>query len=112
MLKRLTPLLTLLLGLAVCYGFMAAKAPLAGKQYDYVTLIQSNNELQISTPPDKYEKINLKLSTNVYESNYGPLFAKVNELEAQGYELVNSNVFARGGDVVSRNYVLLRRPRQ
>jgi hypothetical protein len=43
-----------------CYAFIAAKAPAAGKQYDYVALTQNYDNLQIAIAPDNLESIKVK----------------------------------------------------
>ncbi|MGI4835068.1 MAG: hypothetical protein ACRYFK_16570 [Janthinobacterium lividum] len=110
--KRVTYLLTLAAGLLACYGFLAAKAPLAAKQYDYVTLTQTGETLRISSTPDHFETQRTKLDKSGYEGNYSLLFSKVNEYEAQGYELFENNALAVGSGGLYSNYVLLRRPKQ
>ncbi|RZK28609.1 MAG: hypothetical protein EOO63_10885 [Hymenobacter sp.] len=110
MLKRFTPLLTLLLGLVACYGFLAAKAPTpAAKVYDYVGLTYSGAYLQIATAPDKLESVKIKTEHNLYDGNVGPLLAKANEFEAQGYELIDQTAYISGG--IAGHYMLLRRLR-
>ena len=112
MLKRLPYLLTLFFGLLACYAFMAARAPLAGKQYDYVTITQVGEYLNISTTPDHYERLRTKLDKTGFDGNFNLLFAKANEYEAQGYELVNNTALSAGSNGALFNYVMLRRPRQ
>jgi hypothetical protein len=110
--KRLPHFLSLLAGLLICYCFLAAKAPMAAKQYDYVTITQTGEFLKIASTPDHFEQSRTKLDKSGYYGNFSPLFAKVNEYEAQGYELVENNTLAIGstGDLI--NYVMLRRPKQ
>jgi hypothetical protein len=110
--KRLPHLLTLLTGLLICYCFMAAKAPAAVKQYDYVTITQAGEFLKISSTPDHFEQSRIKLDKSGYYGNFSPLFAKVNEYEAQGYELVENNALGIGTTSDLVNYVMLRRPKQ
>ena len=112
MLKRLPYLLTLFFSLLACYAFVAARAPLAGKQYDYVTLVQRGEYLKISSTPDHFEEQRIKLDKSGYEGNFNPLFAKVNEYEAQGYELVENTGLTFGPGGAFASYVMLRRPRQ
>jgi hypothetical protein len=95
--KRFTPLLTLLLGFMACYGFLAAKAPAPpATVYDYVGLTYTGSSLQIATAPDKLENVKIKTDHTLYDGNVGPLLAKANELEAQGYELVDQTAYSSG----------------
>ena len=50
--NRFPQLLTLLVGLLVCCCFIAAKAPMVAKQYDYVTIMQAGEELRIASAPN------------------------------------------------------------
>lgn len=108
--KPLSYGLTLLLGLLVCYGFLAATSPVTPKQYEYLTITQAGDELDISSPPDHFEQTRHKLMKNGYNGNFSVLFAKVNEYEAQGYELVENTALA--SPVGLANYVMLRRLKQ
>ncbi|GEM_PF-2137496 len=111
MTKRLPYLLTLLAGLFICGCFMAAKAPAAPKQYDYVTLTQVDDQLEISSTSAKYENVRFKKDSRGYDNNYTALLSKVTELEGQGYEVVENNVFGLGSNYAPRNYMLLRKPK-
>jgi hypothetical protein len=111
--KRLPYLLTLLAGLLTCCCFIAAKAPTAAKQYDYVTLTQVVDQLEVASTPNKFERIKAKKDTKAFDHDFNALFNKVSELEAQGYELVENTLTPySNGNTVSRNYVLMRRPKQ
>lgn len=110
--KRLPHLLTLLAGLLICYCFLAAKAPIATKQYEYVTITQTGDFLRIASAPDHYEELRDKTVKDSYSGNFSRLLAKVNEYEAQGYELVENTAMSRGDSGLLVNYVLLRRPKQ
>jgi hypothetical protein len=110
--KRLPYLLTLLAGLLICYCFMAAKAPMAAKQYDYVTITQVGDVLRIASAPDHYDELRDKTVKDGYYGNFSRLLAKVNEYEAQGYELVENMALSRGDSGALNNYVLMRRPKQ
>lgn len=104
--------LALLVGLLVCCSFLAAKSPTAPKQYEYLTITQMGDEIDISSPPDRFEQSRHKLTKNGYNGNFSLLFAKVNEFEAQGYELVENTALSSGGSGVLLNYVMLRRLKQ
>jgi hypothetical protein len=110
--KRLPHFLSLLAGLLICYGFLAAKAPMATKQYDYVTITQVGDELRIASAPNHYEELRDKTVKDGSYGNFSPLLTKVNEYEAQGYELVENTAMSRGDSGLLVNYVLLRRPKQ
>jgi hypothetical protein len=110
--KHLSSGLTLLLGLLICYSFLAATSPAATKQYEYLTITQSGDELDISSPPDHFEQTRHKLTKNGYNGNFSLLFAKVNEYEAQGYELVENTALSSGASGALLNYVMLRRLKQ
>jgi hypothetical protein len=110
--KRLPHLLTLLAGLLICYCFLAAKAPMAAKQYDYVTITQAGEELRIASAPDHYEVLRDKTVKSGYYGNFSPLLTKVNEYEAQGYELFENTANSFGASGALYNYVMLRRPKQ
>lgn len=107
MLKRFPPLF-LLAGLLICFCFLAAKAPMAAKQYDYVTITQVGGSLKIASTPDHFEQLRVKVEG---DGNFGSLLTKINEYEAQGYELVNSNAFPTGSNGYMCDYVMLRRPK-
>jgi hypothetical protein len=108
MTKHAPKLLVLLLALLIAGGIVAAKAPAEPKRYDYVSVVLIEGDLRISTGPDKFESIDAKpIGKNQYY-NLTPLLGKIAELEAQGYELIESNAF---GPEVPRVYALLRRPR-
>ena len=110
--KRFPYLLTLLAGLLICCCFIAAKAPLTTKQYDYVTITQLGEELRIASTPDHYEVLRDKKVRDGYFGNFSQLFAKVNEYEAQGYELVSNTTSGYGAGNALSNYVMLRRAKQ
>jgi hypothetical protein len=110
--KRLPHFLTLVAGLLICYCFLAAKGPTAAKQYDYVTIVQEGEFLRISSTPDHFEQPRTKMNINGYRGNFSLLFTKVNEYEAQGYELVENTALALGSENNLVNYVMLRRPKQ
>ncbi len=110
--KRLPYLLTLLFGLLICGCFIAAKAPVAAMQYDYVALTQFDNYLQVATAPDNLQDIKVDTKHRGSDGNVGFLLAKVNELEAQGYELVQQSTYMPSPNSYVRHYMLLRRPKQ
>ncbi|MGI4870674.1 MAG: hypothetical protein ACRYFX_05780 [Janthinobacterium lividum] len=112
--KPLSYLLTLLAGVLLCGGLLAAKSPAAAKQYDYVTITQRGEVLKISSTPDHFEEQHVKLdrSQSGYEGNFSFLFAKVNEYEGQGYELVENTGLSLGPSGALVSYVMLRRPKQ
>lgn len=105
-------LFALLAGLLICGCFIAAKAPTAAKQYDYITLVQDGETLNVSSTPDHFEQLRTKLDKSGYRGNFSLLFTKVNEYEAQGYELVENNALTVGSNGYLINYVMLRRPKQ
>jgi hypothetical protein len=110
----LTPFrkLVFLAGLCCAGGLIAANAPTAGKQYDYVSIVQRADELQISNSQAAYQEIKTTEDrVKARESNYTALFRKMNEFEAQGYELVENTVYTLGEGAIPRNYILMRRPR-
>jgi hypothetical protein len=109
--KRLPHFLTLLAGLLICYCFLAAKAPMAAKQYDYVTITQVGDELRIASAPNHYEVLRDKTIKDGYNGNFSPLLTMVNEYEAQGYELFENTMSSYGATGALHNYVLLRRPK-
>jgi len=98
----------LLLAVLLVGGLIAAKSPAEPKQYEYVTLLQEYDRLLVSTSAGKYESTDTKMKMST-RGNYIPLFAKVAELEAQGYELVENNFAAAGPGGYPLNYVLLRK---
>lgn len=95
---------------AVCLllvgGIIAAKAPAEPLQYQYVSLVQENNIVYVTQGTTKYERTKVHPEGGIKLYNLEPLFIKVGEFEAQGYELVTSNVFAD-----NRQHVLLRKPK-
>ena len=110
--KHAPKLLVLLLALLITGGIIAAKAPAIPKQYDYISVVLYDNELRISTGADKFEMVNTKPAGKDRDYNLTPLLGKMAELEAQGYELVESQAFASGGQGEQcRAYSLLRRPK-
>jgi uncharacterized protein involved in exopolysaccharide biosynthesis len=76
------------LGLLLVGSLIAAKFPTATKQYDYVSIVQISTQLQISGNQQPFQAIKIK---ETKYNDYQELFRKVNEFEAQGYELVESN---------------------
>jgi hypothetical protein len=99
-------------GLLLAGGIVAAKAPTADKQYDYVTLEKVGYRLYISEGDEKYEETKLKDAFKDVH-HYGPLYKLVNAYEAKGYEVFSSNVVgysASSGTTVA-NFVLLRKPK-
>ena len=69
--KRLS-FLSVLAGLLVCFCFLAAKAPLVAKQYDYVTITQLGSSLRISSTPDYFELLSVKVDQGS-EGNFSAL---------------------------------------
>jgi hypothetical protein len=112
MLKRLPYLLTLLAGLLICGAFIAAKAPAAATQYDFISVVQVDDHLEISSTSAKFEDVKFKKDTRGLDNNFTALLSKVSELQGQGYELVGNSVFGLGSNYAARNYMLLRRPKQ
>jgi hypothetical protein len=108
--KHAPKLLVLLLGLLIGGGLLAAKAPAEPKQYSYVSLLQINNYLYISNGA-AFEEISVKGKKNKIDFDFAPLFEKVNEFEAQGYELMQNTVHSPEVQASIRNYVLMRRPK-
>ena len=103
-------LLALLLSLLVAGSLIAAKAPAEPKRYDYVSIVLTGADLRISTGADKFDVVDTKTTGKYrnYSYNLTPLLGKINEFEAQGYELVESNSFAESPGS-ARTYALLRR---
>jgi hypothetical protein len=99
------------LALLLLGSLIAAKFPTATKQYDYVTVVQSShdNRLSVSTGPTKFEETKYKLDNGKGDANFTPALRKVEELEAQGYELVTNSTHSIG--VFPSSYFLLRRPK-
>jgi hypothetical protein len=101
-----------LLVLLVAGGIIAAKAPAEPKRYDYVSLVLTGGDLRISTEAGQFDVADTKTTGKYrnYSYNFTPLLSKINELEAQGYELVDSNSFSETVGS-ARMYALLRRPK-
>jgi hypothetical protein len=111
MLTHYSPkLLAFLLALLIGGGLIAAKEPTGPKQYDYVSLVQQYNIVYVTQGTAKFERTKVDSEGGSKSYNLEPLFVKVGEFEAQGYELVNSNIFAESAGQ-SYSYVLLRRPK-
>lgn len=107
MLSKYSPkLLVLLLALLVGGGIIAAKEHAEPRQYDYVTIIQMRGALRISSGSNKFDIVDV---ANLKTGNFTAILGKVNEFEAQGYELVeNMALDPEQGENV-RNYFLLRK---
>jgi hypothetical protein len=109
------PLRTLLpyaLGLLLAGGIVAAKSPADSKQYDYVAIEKTGYSLYITEGNEKFEEMKLKDEFKDRQ-HYGPLFKRINEYEAKGYEVYSTDLVgysSSNGTVVS-NYVLMRKPR-
>lgn len=112
--KNLKPI-TLILAIALVTVLMAAKFPENNKQYEYVSIVQSNNDLSVAISNAKFETINVKdkkeKSWSAGISDFRPLFEKINEFEALGYEVIENNMFGAGGGGNSfpMNYILMRK---
>jgi len=101
--------LTVIITIVIISGcFIAAKLP-TGTKYDYVSIVQVDNNLMISEGLDKFEEISVKGEKQKNDYHFGPLFKKINEYEMLGYEMVENNVFTIGQGVIPRNYILLRK---
>jgi hypothetical protein len=111
MLKRLPHFFTLLAGLLICYCFIAAKSPTATQQYDYIAITQKDDLLEISSTSSKFESVKFKKKSKGYASDFSALLNKVNELEKQGYKLVQNNVYPISSSYVPNNYMILRKPK-
>lgn len=84
--------ITLILSLALIIVLMAAKFPENVKQYDYVSIVQGDKDLRV-TIGSKFEKISIK-NEKENPQDFSPLFAKINEFEALGYEVTDNTVIA------------------
>jgi hypothetical protein len=105
--KHAPKLLTLLLALLITGGILAAKAPAEPKQYDYVTIIQMRGGLRITSGNNKFDVVDL--DRNLKTGNFIQILGKVNEFEAQGYELVENVLLDPEQGENVRNYFLLRK---
>jgi hypothetical protein len=110
MTKPAPKLLILLLALLIGGSIIAAKAPAEHKQYDYVTIVQIFDDLHITNGPN-FETVSLKGNKRRSIYQFSSLFAKVNEFEAQGYEVLQNSVYTAGDGTYPRNYVLMRKPK-
>jgi hypothetical protein len=108
--------ITLILSIALIIVLMAAKLPENSKQYDYVSIVQGEKDLRITTG-SKFESISIK-NEKEKTQDFSPLFAKINEFEALGYEVTENTVFAGAYSNPSAfssiatsyvNYVLMRK---
>ena len=112
MLTRYSPkLLILLLAVFITGGIIAAKAPVAPRQYDYVTVFFEYGRLFITTGPNRFEELEAKPAGKNSINNLTPLLGKISVLEAEGYELVETHIFAPGSLNNTRSFALLRKPR-
>ena len=110
--KHAPKLLVLLLTLLVAGGIIAAKSPAEPKRYDYLAIVCLGDQLRISTGADKFDIVDTKPAGKNKDYNLTPFLGKLTELEAQGYELVNTNGFTSAGTAeYPRVYALLRRPK-
>ncbi|TVT39299.1 hypothetical protein FNT36_16725 [Hymenobacter setariae] len=100
------------MSLLVAGGILAAKAPAEPKRYDYISLVLTGDNLRISTGAGQFDVVDTNITGKYrnYSYNFTPLLGKITELEAQGYELVNSNSFSEATGN-ARMYALLRRPK-
>jgi hypothetical protein len=97
------------LALLLVGSLIAAKFPAATKQYDYVTVVQQYNDMRVTTGPTKFEASTSKQEGDKNYYNFTPALKKVEELEAQGYEIVTNEFQVVGA--YPTNYFLLRRPK-
>lgn len=72
---------------------------LAQDKYEYMSVIYSSqgSEISVSINGTEFtkEKVELPKPENTW-ANVNPLFLKVNELQAKGWEVVNISTFALG----------------
>lgn len=103
--------ITLILSIALIIVLMAAKFPENSKQYDYVSIVQGSYNDLIVTQSTKCEIINIKDKKEKYWEDFRPLFEKINEFEALGFEVLENNCFGAGGggNIAAQNYVLMRK---
>jgi hypothetical protein len=111
--KHLSKIFVLAICLLTAGFIVAAKAPAEGKQYDYVTIEKIGYVLYLSEGNDKYEEIKIKEESKDERRHYGPLYKRVNEFEARGYEVYNTNTigYSTAHGTTMGTIVLLRKPR-
>jgi hypothetical protein len=109
--KRLPYLLTSLAVLLICCCFIATKAPSTTQQYDYIAVTQIDEQLEISSTTSKFEIVKFKKDSKGYDDNFTALLNKITELQGQGYEVVQNNVYTASSSYIPHNYMLLRRPK-
>ena len=99
--------LTLLFLFVTLFGF--AQSPVV---YDYVTMIQYDDEIRISKNNEKYESINVKAEKEKAYYDFAPLLKRMQDYEKQGWELVTNTIYTTGQGMIPQNYVLMRKKKQ
>ena len=100
------------LALLLIGSLIAAKFPTEGKQYDYVMIEKESFRISISEGIDKYEERKVKEEAKD-RYHQGPLFKVINEFEARGYEVYDTNQagFTGSSGTTMGFFVLMRKPK-
>jgi hypothetical protein len=80
---------------------LSAKTQSESKQYEYVSIVMGSNTMAITQGATQYEEIDLR-SLKKANYNYGPLFQKINELEAKGFEMCGNSAALAGPVILMR----------
>jgi hypothetical protein len=86
------------------YGFSQTN-----QKYEYITLIQGANRIEVSNSSGSYETFNAKQEGAKDLSDFSPILKRITKLEEEGWELFSNNVYTHGEGINPYNYVLMRR---
>jgi hypothetical protein len=77
------------------------------KVYEYLTMAQINNDIELTLGGEKHEIIDVKAEKSKDPHDFRPLLLRIRKYEEQGWELVSNTIYSAGG--FSCNYVMMRR---